>query len=94
MPIWRKSMHNDIGLFDESYKSAGDWEMWLRAVRNGSRFYKLNGIYGMYYMNPNGLSTADNTRDSKIAEESRVFNEYKDVFGMKMFNQYNGYFNK
>ena len=45
-------------------------------------------------MNPNGLSTADNTRDSKIAEESRVFNEYKDVFGMKMFNQYNGYFNK
>ena len=28
-PMWRKSLHDKYGVFDESFKSAGDWEMWL-----------------------------------------------------------------
>jgi glycosyltransferase involved in cell wall biosynthesis len=56
-PMWRKSMHEKYGYFDERYKSAGDWEMWLRAVELGAIFLKVNGAYALFYNNPKGLST-------------------------------------
>ena len=40
--------------------------MWLRAVRNGSKFSKLPGVYGLYYMNPQGLSTNFETQKEKF----------------------------
>lgn len=29
-PLWRKSLHDDFGYFDERYRSAADYEFWLR----------------------------------------------------------------
>ncbi len=58
-PMWRKSMHKKYGYFDESFKAGGDWEMWCRAGKQGSKFLKVPGIYGRCYLNPNGLSTKD-----------------------------------
>jgi len=92
MPVWRKSMHDKAGMFDESYRSAGDWEMWLRAVRAGSKFKKVNRVCGIYYMNPNGLSTNVETQKEKFKEEQRVFWEYSDVFGQNVANEYSKYF--
>jgi len=94
MPVWRKSMHDKAGMFDESYRSAGDWEMWLRAVRAGSKFKKVNRVCGIYYMNPNGLSTNVETQKEKFKEEQKVFWEYTDVFGKDTTSQYEGYFTK
>jgi len=56
-PMWRKTMHNKYGLFDINYTSAGDYEMWLRAVADGARFKKVQGLLGLHYVNPLGLST-------------------------------------
>jgi len=81
MPLWRRSMHDKAGLFDEEYKFAGDWEMWLRAVRNGARFKRIHGSHGLYYHNPNGLTTDPAKQREKFEEEKRVFSEYTDVFG-------------
>ena len=81
MPVWRSKIHDNNMMFDESFKSAGDWEMWLRAIDNGSKFAKMPGIYGMYYMNPNGMSTSLETQKEKHIEESLVFNNYKHIFG-------------
>jgi glycosyltransferase involved in cell wall biosynthesis len=80
-PMWRKSMHIRHGMFDERYLSAGDWQMWLRAVRGGAKFLKVSGILSLYYYNPSGLST--NTKKSKrIAQEENEIREcYKDVWG-------------
>jgi len=80
MPVWRAEIH-EKEMFDDSYKSAGDWEMWLRMVKNGSVFSKIPGIYGMYYMNPKGMSTSLETQKEKHIEESLVFNNYKHIFG-------------
>lgn len=55
-PMWRKSMHAKYGLFDESYKSAGDYEMWLRAFEGGSICKKVDGIWGLMYTNKRCLS--------------------------------------
>jgi hypothetical protein len=57
-PMWRASLHDKIGFFDESYRSAGDYDLWIRAAINGATFYKLNESTVAYYFNPVGLSTA------------------------------------
>ena len=93
MPVWRKSMHEGIGLFNSETKMAGDWDMWLKAVRNGSKFIKLDGVYGMYYMNPDGLSTNHKVQKERWLEEQKIFNEYKDIFPISA-KQLDGYFNR
>ncbi len=56
-PIWRRSLHDKIGYFDTSYKSAADYEFWLRAAVSGSSFMKLAEPVVLYYHNPQGMST-------------------------------------
>ncbi len=78
-PMWRKSLHEKYGYFDEKYKHAGDWEMWLRAVKGGAKFLKASGIYGLYYYNPKGLST--DKENSEIAHEQRkIYWKYRTLF--------------
>lgn len=94
MPLWRRSMHEKAGLFDSSYRFAGDWEMWLRAVKNGSKFKKARGPLGLYHHNPEGLTTDPKKHAEKFAEEKRVFFENKEVFGDKVFAEYLRYFSQ
>jgi len=94
MPVWRKSMHDNAGYFDESFKYAGDHEMWLRAVRNGSEFKRVTGVHGLYYMNPNGISTSEENESERYKEEQKVFWEYTDLFGINSTNRYREYFSK
>ena len=56
-PMWRKSIHDDVGLFDTGYVTAGDFEFWLRCLAAGKNFYKINDPHIAYYHNPGGLST-------------------------------------
>ena len=85
-------MHDKVGLFDQIFSSAGDWEMWLRAVRKGSIFKMLDGVHGVYYNNPRGLSTDKSKEKKKHSEEKTVFFRYTDVFGETVTNQYTPYF--
>ncbi len=93
-PVWRRSMHTKAGLFDERYRYAGDWEMWLRAVRMGSNFKMLDGVYGLYYNNPTGLSTDVKKHAEKFLEERAIFWEYTDIFGLQTTNMYRDYFSR
>lgn len=93
LPLWKKTMHQKCGMFQEKYKSAGDWEMWLRAVENGSKFKKVDIISGYYYNNPTGLSTNKDSAKSKFNEEKEVFFKYKNVFG-KNYNKYLNWFSR
>jgi hypothetical protein len=56
-PIWRKSIHLDLGYFDESLISAADWEFWLRCAYNGKLFHKFPLALHAYYYNLEGIST-------------------------------------
>jgi len=94
MPVWRKSLHDNAGVFNAQYKFAGDWDMWLRAVRAGSKFKRIEGIHGLYYNNPAGLTTSVSRQEKKFAEEQLVFHEYPDIFGEFVTNQYKQYFDK
>ena len=76
-PMWRKSYHDKYGLFNDKYKSAGDWEMWLRGASKGSQFKKIQSTLGLYYFNPKGISTNPENFAWKREEEKEVYETYK-----------------
>ncbi len=61
-PMWRKSLHKEVGFFDARYKSAGDWDFWIRCLAAGKTFRKINSPHVVYFQNPEGLSTRADTR--------------------------------
>lgn len=75
-PMWRASLHHRFGYFDESYTSAGDWEMWLRAVAGGAVFLKIPMPLGICYLNPQGLSTSKDRSAIIAREENAVRQQY------------------
>jgi glycosyltransferase involved in cell wall biosynthesis len=56
-PVWRKSIHEDVGLFDETLNVAGDTDFWMRAVIAGKKIKKLDAFLALYFLNPHGIST-------------------------------------
>ena len=78
-PMWRKSLHEKYGVFEDKYKSAGDWEMWLRAASQGSQFKKINDVLGLYYFNPTGMSTNPENFEWKREEETEIYEKYSPI---------------
>jgi len=76
-PMWRKTVHDEYGYFEEKYRSAADWDMWLRAASQGSVFKKFNDVVGLYYFNPTGMSTNPEHDGWKRKEEIEIFKKYQ-----------------
>ena len=73
-PVWRKSIHEKIGFFDESYDVAGDYEFVLRALTHGCKFSYVEKAEGLMLWHKNALST----KNSKIhSEKKRLYNFYR-----------------
>ncbi len=78
-PMWRKSLHDKNGFFNEEYKSASDWEFWLKCAFNDSQFMKLGNILGVYYFNPKGISTNFENFSWKQKEEQEIYAKYSEL---------------
>lgn len=76
MPMWRKKIHEKYGYFDESYKIASDSDMWIRAIIGGSKMKMLNHPVGLYYYNPEGVSTNPAKLKQSIEEVSAMRAKY------------------
>jgi glycosyltransferase involved in cell wall biosynthesis len=72
LPVWRKSLHDRFGYFDDSFFSAGDYEMWMRALSRGSKFGMLDLVVGAYYRNPKGISSNPDNLDRAVAEVMKI----------------------
>ena len=83
-PMWRKSLHDKYGLFDTKYKSAGDWDFWLRCSYGGSKFIKSHELLGVYYYNPDGISTKTENEEWKKEEEREIFKTYLKIYQEEM----------
>jgi GT2 family glycosyltransferase/Flp pilus assembly protein TadD len=53
-PMWRKSIHAQIGYFSEKYRSAGDYEFWCRIARHYPMKH-MQQFLGLYFENPQGI---------------------------------------
>lgn len=76
MPLWKKSLHDRFGYFDENYKTASDGDMWLRSAAGGAKIYMVNHPVGLYYHNPNGISTNPENLVKLVAEVQQMRQKY------------------
>lgn len=53
-PMWRTSVHDEVGCFDETLTCAGDWDMWLRIAEKHSLKH-IPEFLGAYYHNEKGI---------------------------------------
>lgn len=57
-PMWRRSLHDEIGYFDETLVAAGDYEFWCRiACRYPMKHVPL--FLGLYLHNPKGICNSN-----------------------------------
>ena len=85
-PVWRKSLHDKIGMFDESYEVVGDYEFFLRAASKGCNFIHEPKAEGIMLWHQGALST----RDSKgIKEKNVLFEKYRNPKKIIQFYQKN-----
>ena len=82
-PMWRKSLHDTFGFFREDYRSASDWEFWLRCTFGGSTFKKTRDAMGVYYFNPEGMSTSKANESWKREEEKEIFQTYMSEYKLQ-----------
>jgi O-antigen biosynthesis protein len=54
-PLWRRSLHDEIGYFDERFKSAADYELWLRAALSHD-FIHVPEFLGLYWLSEETVS--------------------------------------
>ena len=78
-PVYRKSMHDRFGFFNNDYKSAADSEFWLRCATQGAKFKKLNKTLGLYYLNPEGVSTSSENQEWRQKEELDIKQKYANI---------------
>ncbi len=72
-PMWRRSVHDEIGYFDESYTVAGDYDFFYHtAWRFGA--VHIPQPLGMYFENLAGIEKTN--KDATINEFSRLRNKY------------------
>ena len=68
MPMWRKSLHEEHGYFDESLVVACDYDWWLRLARAKVGFYYIAKPLGVYALRKDSL---EHRNKNIIAEENR-----------------------
>lgn len=70
-PMWRRSLHEQHGLFDANLESAGDYEFWLR-VSDKTRFAHVPEVLGLYLQSVGSIEHRDAglaLRESEAARE-------------------------
>ncbi len=70
-PMWRRALHATHGLFDGSFRSAGDYEFWLRLSVGGVQFVHLPEILGLYLASPLGMELSNQTLSNVETEKAR-----------------------
>jgi hypothetical protein len=75
MPMWRKSLHEKYGYFDESFQVAGDWEFWLRVMKAGEKACHIERSLGVYLWRKKSLERRD--VQLHIKERERIRKMYK-----------------
>jgi glycosyltransferase involved in cell wall biosynthesis len=61
-PMWRKSVHDEFGGFDEAFFAAGDYEYWLR-ISQTHPFRYVNEVLGEHRSRADSLTNENQQRD-------------------------------
>ena len=77
-PLLKKSTIVEAGMFNTDFNISGDYEMWLRLSSQGKTFLKLDEPLGIYYHNPDGVSTkaTQERLDAHLKEDNVIRSKY------------------
>ena len=79
-PLWRRQLHHDNGLFSKEYVSGSDWEFWLRCTFKGSKMALIKEPLGIYYHNPDGVSTKKENMERNLNEVKNIYSKYYESY--------------
>jgi glycosyltransferase involved in cell wall biosynthesis len=54
-PVWRRSLHERFGMFDPEFRSAGDYEFWLR-ISGETKFVHTRKVLGLFLDSAQSIS--------------------------------------
>lgn len=69
----RRDVFDSVGLFDETFKIAGDFEWWSRFARSGGAAKKIDTVSGVFTNNGKTLSGSKNSLQQ--VENKRVYDQ-------------------
>ena len=77
-PLLKKSTIIEAGLFDPKFAISGDYEMWCRLNSLGKTFLKIEEPVGIYYHNPDGVSTkqSNDRLSAHLVEDNTIRGKY------------------
>jgi glycosyltransferase involved in cell wall biosynthesis len=79
-PVWRRSIHDDCGYFEEEkYPANADYDFWLNCVSKGKKFSLINKVLGIYFRNPDGLSTCEKDMQRNIGHVMEIREKYSEL---------------
>jgi len=76
MPMWRKSLHDEYGLFDPEMHSSGDYDFWLRLAKAGVKMKRIPEPLGRYYDRQESIEHREPVRT--IWETANARRRYRD----------------
>ena len=71
MPMWRKSLHDEYGLFDPEMHSSGDYDFWLRLAKNDVKMQRIPEVLGAYFDRPESIEHREPIRTTWETARSR-----------------------
>lgn len=80
-PMWRRSLHAEMGLFDESYVAIGDQDMWLRFAEKYPLKH-IDFVTGLFWKTDDSLS---GNADVAGPEINRVHQLYQQRYAYRQF---------
>ncbi|MBW1740042.1 MAG: glycosyltransferase [Deltaproteobacteria bacterium] len=73
-PMWRRSLHDEYGYFDDSFVTSGDYEFWLR-ISQTNNFLHIPIFLGLYLNSPNGIENSNRKRQT--IENAQILSMYR-----------------
>ena len=73
-PMWRKSVHDEYGFFDDSFVTSGDYEFWLR-ISQTNTFLHIPVQLGLYLRSPHSIEHSN--REIQRNENEKIRNLYQ-----------------
>ncbi|MDX1762804.1 MAG: glycosyltransferase, partial [bacterium] len=75
-PMWRRSVHDEYGYFDDTFVTSGDYEFWLR-ISQTHAFLHIPALLGLYLRSPQ--SVEHRNRDRQREENEKIIQLYREA---------------
>jgi len=89
MPTWRKSLHDELGYFNERYTIKSDFDFWIKCLKNDKKINRINLVMGNYLFNQESLSVHPDRIKLRDREHTEIIEKHYKDLPHSVFDFYN-----